>query len=322
MGMDKPTRKQEPATRPRDGVSRLGFLKGSGAVVAGAGLAGVLSGCAPLGSDTNETATPETVLSTPQSMAARYPEVMSPPSSPPPADILHVFTPEEATFVDALTSRIFPGDAADPGAHEARVVTYIDYMLSFNHGDAEPTYRKPPFAQTYSSALPPTETTVNGYKVIWVYERELGRYGYQSQHTPLESYRLGLKATNGYALSKFGEPFVHLTPAQQDEIIADLADDAATGFTDPTAQQFFQMLRSHTIEGMFSDPLYGGNRNLVGWKLVGYPGAQRAYTEADIKDQDIYRRRTPQSLADMMPFNPGENANPSVILPVDGSRQR
>jgi gluconate 2-dehydrogenase gamma chain len=315
-------KKEERTARTGGGLSRLSFLKGSGALAAGAGLAGVLSGCAPLGANTNETATPETMLSTPESMEDRYPEVMSPPAAAPPTDMLHVFTPEEATFVDALTSRIFPGDAADPGAHEAGVVTYIDYMLAFHHGDAEPTYRKPPFARTYSTALPPTETTLNGYKVIWVHERELDRYGYQSQHTPLETYRLGLKATNGYALSKFGQPFVRLTADQQDAIIADMADGAAAGFTDPTAQQFFQMLRSHTIEGMFSDPLYGGNRNLVGWKLVGYPGAQRAYTETDIKDQHLYRRRTPQSLANMMPFNPGENANPSVILPVDGSRQR
>jgi len=319
--MDKPADKQERAARPKGGVSRLGFLKGSGAVVAGAGLAGVLSGCAPLGSDTNGTVSSETELSTPQSMEERYPEIPAPPTAPPPTDLLHVFTPEEAALVDALTAGIFPGDAADPGAHEAGVVIYIDNMLAYNHGDTEATYRKPPFAQTYITALPPKETTVNGYKVIWVPDREIGRYGYQSQLTPLEAYRIGLKNTNGYALGKFGRPFVQLTAAQKDKILEDLANGVATNFSEPTAQQFFQMLRTHTIEGMFSDPLYGGNRNLVGWKLVGYPGAQRAYTEPDIKDQNLYRRRKPQSLADMMPFNPGENVNPSVILPVDGSRK-
>jgi gluconate 2-dehydrogenase gamma chain len=305
------------------GVSRLTFLIGSGSAIAGAGLTGLLSGCSALPpSSTSSEAAPETTLSTPESLADRYPEVQAPPSMPPPLNVLHVFTPEEALLVDALTARIFPGDANDPGAHEAGVVTYIDTMLSFSHGDVEPTYRRPPFTRTYTSDTPPAVDTVNGYKVMWVAQDAIERYGYQSIQTPRESYRIGLAAVDAYARQKFGASFTALSTAQQDAIVADLASGAATGFTDPSAEQFFQMLRTNTIEGMFSDPLYGGNRDLVGWKLVGYPGAQRAYTEADMKDPFLFRRRPPQSLANMMPFNPGENANSSVILPVDGSRQK
>ncbi len=79
------------------------------------------------------------------------------------------------------------------------------------------------------------------------------------------------------------------------------------------------MLRDHTIEGMFSDPLYRGNRDMVGWKLIGYPGSQRAYTSFDIQDEEYFTKRDPQSIAMLHPFNPGEASHPNAILPVSGS---
>jgi gluconate 2-dehydrogenase gamma chain len=75
-------------------------------------------------------------------------------------------------------------------------------------------------------------------------------------------------------------------------------EDSATGFDGPSARAFFTRLRNDTIEGMFGDPMYGGNRDLVGWKLIGFPGAQRLYTPDDIKNPDF--TRAPQSLAMMM----------------------
>jgi gluconate 2-dehydrogenase gamma chain len=96
----------------------------------------------------------------------------------------------------------------------------------------------------------------------------------------------------------FEENFVELTEEQQDQILTDMAEDAATGFEGPSGQAFFTQLRNDTIEGMFSDPMHGGNRDLVGWKLIGYPGAQRFYTPEDIKNPDFSRE--PQSLAELM----------------------
>jgi gluconate 2-dehydrogenase gamma chain len=79
------------------------------------------------------------------------------------------------------------------------------------------------------------------------------------------------------------------------------------------------MLRDHTIQGMFSDPVYRGNRDLVGWKLIGYPGSQRAYTPIDMKDEEAFKKREPQSIAMLHPFNPGEASHPNALLPVTGS---
>jgi gluconate 2-dehydrogenase gamma chain len=77
-----------------------------------------------------------------------------------------------------------------------------------------------------------------------------------------------------------------------------MAADKATGFDGPSGKAFFTWLRNDTIEGMFSDPMYGGNREMVGWKLIGYPGAQRHYTPDDMKNRAF--RRDPQSLAQLM----------------------
>jgi hypothetical protein len=86
---------------------------------------------------------------------------------------------------------------------------------------------------------------------------------------------------------------------------------------EPKPQDFFTMLRTDTIEGMFSDPIYGGNRNMVGWALINYPGVQRAYTPADLKAATVTRKR--QSMAMMMPENPGLNPSSNVVLPESGS---
>ena len=86
-------------------------------------------------------------------------------------------------------------------------------------------------------------------------------------------YRRGLDQLGTLAQERFGSNFVALEGAQQDEIIAALEDGNAQGFEWPSAQAFFNTLRTHTMEGMFADPVYGGNKDFAGWRLVGFPGA-------------------------------------------------
>lgn len=87
------------------------------------------------------------------------------------------------------------------------------------------------------------------------------------------NYTTALSAIDGYARSKKGAAFAQLSAADQDALLADVQRGAASGF--PAASPiFFALVRSHTIEGMFSDPYYGGNANFVGWDLIGYPGVR------------------------------------------------
>src|SRR2546426_9211208 len=91
----------------------------------------------------------------------------------------------------------------------------------------------------------------------------------------LEAYRSGLSAVDSYARASKGAPFAQLSTQDQDAVLTDMEHNVATGFS-PNASTFFTLVRTHTIQGTFSDPYYGGNANFVGWDLIGYPGVRLA----------------------------------------------
>ena len=103
-------------------------------------------------------------------------------------------------------------------------------------------------------------------------------------------YRRGLAHLEASCRAKYKQPFVQLDAARQDQVIASLEDGTATGFTWPTAQEFFTTLRTHTIEGMFADPIYGGNKDFAGWRLVGFPGAQAVFSPTDMQSRQAFTR--------------------------------
>jgi hypothetical protein len=213
---------------------------------------------------------------------------------------IQFFNIHEGATVDALVSRIMPGTDDDPGAHEAGVVFYIDRSLGgTNLGYDLKTYKQGPFPVVTEDLMPVEAVSRRDtYDYISVAAEHFSRYGYQSVLTPQESYRRGIEFVDAYAQDQFEKDFVDLSAEQQDQILTDMEADKATGFEGPSGRAFFTRLRNDTIEGMFGDPMYGGNRNLVGWKLIGYPGAQRNYTPDDIKNPNF--TRDPQSLTQLM----------------------
>jgi gluconate 2-dehydrogenase gamma chain len=103
-------------------------------------------------------------------------------------------------------------------------------------------------------------------------------------------YRRGLAQLDQYCRKTYREPFARLSTAQQDAVITALEEGKATEFTWPTAQAFFNTLRTHTMEGMFADPIYGGNKDFAGWRLVGFPGAQPIFTSTDMRSRQAFTR--------------------------------
>jgi gluconate 2-dehydrogenase gamma chain len=93
-----------------------------------------------------------------------------------------------------------------------------------------------------------------------------------------EAYAAGLAALDGYAQSAKGAPFTKLSAKDQDAVLTDMEKNVANGFT-PNASTFFSLVRTHTIQGTFCDPYYGGNANFVGWDLIAYPGIRLVVTE-------------------------------------------
>jgi len=103
-------------------------------------------------------------------------------------------------------------------------------------------------------------------------------------------YRRGLAALDEHCAKTYAKSFVALAPAEQDAVITALTQGKAPSFTWPAPQAFFNTVRTHTMEGMFADPVYGGNKDFAGWRMVGFPGAQPAFTEADMASQDAFTR--------------------------------
>ena len=298
-------------TEPVPGLTRRHFL-GVAAAATGVAAAGI-----PLSACTHEQLLERGIIGTDVDLASPYPDVPGPPGVPPEPGTLAWFTEEEGAAMDALAATILPGTPEDPGAREAGVVTYLDHRLaSTSGGVAERHYSLGPFPEKVPAGTPVPDPTPDA---VFVPEDVLPRYGPQSEQNAQEQYRSGLAALDRYSVARFGGPFASLEEGARFDVVDALAEDAAPGFDRPGAQQFFNMVRGDIVEGMFADPVYGGNRGLAGWKLVGYPGAQRGYTPDDVQGRTP--EPAPQGLMDLPHFHPGRPEGPNVVLPVSGSRR-
>jgi gluconate 2-dehydrogenase gamma chain len=115
-------------------------------------------------------------------------------------------------------------------------------------------------------------------------------HGYQGKDNPQKTYRAGIRA--------LGADFVELDGAKQDQRLEAIEKT-----------YFFELLRQHTIEGVFCDPMHGGNVNLIGWQMIGYPGPQMSYRGAIGKYNGVAYRPKPQSLEQILgyPVKPWED---------------
>ncbi len=104
-----------------------------------------------------------------------------------------------------------------------------------------------------------------------------------------EAYRAGFAAFDRYCRSSRRAAFTALSERDQDSVLIDVETGAATGFPASSAQ-FFAMVRTHTLQGTFGDPYYGGNANFVGWDLIGFPGLR---LNVSAEDQRLGARLTP-----------------------------
>lgn len=164
------------------------------------------------------------------------------------------FENDERNFVRAAIDRLIPKDALGAGAVEAGVGDFIDAQLAGPFGQAAGIYMRGPFR------LGATEQ------------------GYQLPFTPAQVYRLAIQRVNEHCRKQFGNAFAQLRPDQQDTILHALEDGKIDLGEIPSAN-FFNLLWGNTKEGFLADPIYGGNRDFAGWKLIGYPGPRYNYTD-------------------------------------------
>jgi gluconate 2-dehydrogenase gamma chain len=165
------------------------------------------------------------------------------------------FTVDEAALIEAAVDRLIPPDERGPGGKDAGCAVFIDRQLAGSYGRADGLYMRPPF-------MPGAATQ-----------------GYQMPDSPAGRYRTGLKAVADYIKNSFhGKTFQDLAPEDQDKVLAGL-ESGSIALAGVNGAQLFALLLQNTREGFFADPIYGGNRDMAGWKLVGFPGARYDYRD-------------------------------------------
>jgi gluconate 2-dehydrogenase alpha chain len=115
-----------------------------------------------------------------------------------------------------------------------------------------------------------------------------------------EAYRLGLAALDLAARRRGGVPFANCSAEKQDALLADLERSVLPDFRIPPQRDFFEMLRAHLQEGLFADPAHGGNRDKLGWKLLGHPGIWLENSaEENLSEEPVTKGGKIQSLEDV-----------------------
>src|ERR1700674_2317930 len=186
------------------------------------------------------------------------------------------------------------GGAATPGAQHP---SGSEHGAFFNHADAATIAA---FTERIMPSAPGKPGARDADVLNYIDLALSGAYAEMQ-----DFYRRGIASLDAHCRSTYKESFVHLTPERQDEVISALEEGKATGFTWPTAKEFFSILRTHTMEGMFADPLYGGNKDFAGWRLVGFPGAQAIFTPTDLQNKQAF---TQAPIIGLQPLAKGPSA--------------
>lgn len=149
-----------------------------------------------------------------------------------------------------------------------------------------------------SRIIPSDENGPGAYEARAVHFIDRALAGPMSAQRP--GYANGLLALNDYSLATRSKAFHLLTAAEQDEVLESMEAGELTDYPGANTA-FFNMVRTHTIEGTFSDPYYGGNRDFIGWDMLGYPGVRMGSTVDDVnKGRALEPSR--QSAYDIPPY--------------------
>ena len=192
--------------------------------------------------------------------------------------------PTERKIVEALAEAIIPTDSSGPGAKEAGVVYFIDHMLAGNYGKGGNMFLQGPFILPQSGSItvmgakyPATAKSPITYSGGTIAPRLQAGTAYQYAFNPREFWRRGLVSLENYCnVAKGGKNFEDLLSVDQTVVLQDLFDNKASNtdlqsaFSAPNAAEFFNEVHDLVVAGFWSDPIYGGNQNMVGWQLIAF----------------------------------------------------
>jgi gluconate 2-dehydrogenase gamma chain len=184
--------------------------------------------------------------------------------------------PEEATFVEAMVNVMCPADALTPNGTDCGLSIYIDRQLAGDFGKGGRLYQQGPWLQGKP------------------------QQGYQLPLKPAEFFKAGVLTARNAAQARFGKSFDQLAPADADAFLSDLAAGKVTDERLSLADWFSQLVYPLFQQACYADPVYGGNRDKVFWKMIGYPGlpAFHAQNMVQFRGKPFPGAKTPKSILD------------------------
>jgi len=197
-------------------------------------------------------------------------------AAPPPADTepFVTLTSAEGAFIVAAVDTLIPADELSPSGSDCGVATFIDRQLGSAWGGGAKMYRSGPF------------------------HKGKPEQGYQLALTPREYFAAGIVAANAWSRKNFGgKDFDRLAPSDRVGALKAMEEGKAQ-FENFDARAFFGQLHGLTMAGFFADPIYGGNRDKVAWKMLGFPGLPATYADKIDAYRDKHYVAEPQSIAD------------------------
>jgi gluconate 2-dehydrogenase gamma chain len=178
------------------------------------------------------------------------------PATPPKDDYQpSFFTAEEWDFIQAAVSRIIPADELGPGGLEAGVPEFIDRQMNTPFATGALWYMQGPFVTDAPAEM-----------------------GYQLQLVPQQIYRLGIAAAEAACKAQYGKTLSAQDSATRDQFLSKI-ESGELHFDEVPSKAFFSLLVQNSREGFFSDPVHGGNKGMVGWTQIGFPGARADFMD-------------------------------------------
>jgi gluconate 2-dehydrogenase gamma chain len=213
------------------------------------------------------------------SSAAQAQDTALPPASghsalsQPRPEPLQYLNDAQHAFVVAAVDTLIPADELSPSGSECGCAAYIDRQLASAWGGGAKMYRGGP----YFKGKP--------------------EQGYQLPLTPGEFFVAGIAAANEWTRKTYGADFERIEQDRRIEALKAMEEGKAE-FNNFSSRAFFARLHAMTMEGFFADPIYGGNRNMVSWRMLGFPGLPATYARLIDQYRDERYAAEPQSIAD------------------------
>ncbi len=168
-----------------------------------------------------------------------------------------------------------PADQLTPSGSDMGINIFIDRALAGGWGKGSRMYMQGPWQKGVPSQ------------------------GYQSPLMPAQLYRAGIAGTNQSCIKLYGKSFELLDPSQKDELLKALESGKIVLEDGIQSQMFFDIVYNSVVEGMFADPIYGGNANKAAWKMIGFPGVIETNTRNIVEYKNKLYKVKVLSIADV-----------------------